>query len=189
MAPWLNLEYFFAKFFEFWEGFIPWAAEKLKQIFEIISDIWPVLAVVVIFIGAAGLIFVITKIMEIRFRKKVYFSDFFEETETMANRKNTWDGIKRRLDGGSDDDWEMAIVEADTLVEGLMERIGYRGMALGDKMKALDAKSFSNLRNLWEAHAVRIKIDQCDPEFKITKEQAKEAIDKYEKALKELRYI
>jgi len=188
--PWLNLEYFFNKIFDFIENFVPWVFGIFDKIFGIKTGFFKYVALAVILIALAGLIFVIAKLVEIRwFRKKIYFSDFFEESETSIARKDTWSSVKRRLDSGSDDDWELAVVEADVIVENIMERIGFRGLTLGDKIKSIDERNFSNLKNLWEAHTARIRIDQGGAEYKITKEEAKEALDKYEKALKELKYL
>jgi hypothetical protein len=188
-VPWLNLEYFFNKFFDFIENFVPWMFAKFDQFFGISTGFFRYAAMAVIFIAAAGLIFVIVKILEVKYRKKIYFSDFFESSETSTVRRDTWGSVKRRLDSSSDDDWELAVVEADVIVENIMERIGFKGLTLGDKIKSIDERNFANLKNLWEAHAVRIKIDIGGAEYKITKEEAKEALDKYEKALKELKYL
>lgn len=188
--PWLNLEYFFNKFFDFIENFVPWLFAKFNQLFGTDVGFLRYVAVAVILLGLAGLVYVIARLIEIRwFRKKVYFSDFFEESETPNARKETWGSVKRRLDSGSDDDWELAVVEADIIVENIMERIGFRGLTLGDKIKSIDERNFANLKNLWEAHTARIKIDIGGHDYKITKEEAKEALDKYEKALKELKYL
>lgn len=188
--PWLNVEYFFNQFFDFIENFVPFVFGKFNSLFGINVSVLKYVAIGAILVGVVGVAFVIARIVEIKWlRKKIYFSDFFEPSETSIARKDTWGSIKRRLDSGTDDDWELAVVEADVIVENIMERIGFRGLTLGDKIKSIDERNFANLKNLWEAHTVRIKIDNGGPEYKITKEEAKGALDKYEKALKELKYL
>lgn len=188
-VPWLNLEYFFNKFFDFLENFAPRVAEIIHRVTGFGYGFLKYVAFALILVGVGGVIYLLIKLFEMKTRKKVYFSDFFESTETALARKETWDGIKRRLESGTDDDWEMAVVEADTLVDGIMTRIGYRGLTLGDKIKSIDEKNFANLKVLWEAHVARKLINEGGPDYKITKDEAKEALDKFEKALKELKYL
>ena len=188
-VPWLNLEYFFNKFFDFIENFIPFVTGKVSQVTGFGYGFLKYVAFALILVGVGGVVYLLIKLFEMKTRKRVYFSDFFEETETAAARKDTWGGIKRRLDSGTDDDWELAVIEADTLVDGIMTRIGYRGVTLGDKIKSIDEKNFVNLKVLWEAHVARKLVDEGGPDYKITKDEAKDALDKFEKALKELKYL
>ena len=75
--PWLNLEYIFGKIFDFMENFVPWMFGIFDRIFGTDVGFLKYVALAVIFLGLAGVIFVIAKIIEIKYRKKVYFSDFF----------------------------------------------------------------------------------------------------------------
>jgi len=189
-VPWLNLEYFFNKFFDFVENFFPFVDEKLRQIFGAELGFAIYFAYLGIVLGAVGVIFVVYKLIEIKWlRKKVYFSDFFAKDETPLARKDNWAFIKKQLDSEEQDKWKLAIVEADIFIDNLMERIGYRGMTLGDKIKSINPKNFSSVKELFEAHVVRRKIGQGGEEFQITQEEAKETLEKFEKALKELKYL
>jgi hypothetical protein len=86
-------------------------------------------------------------------------------------------------------DRKNAIIEADSLIDVIIQKIGYRGEDLGERLKKIEPSDFNNLQNVWEAHKIRNKIAHEGEAFNLTKEIAKDVIEKYKKALKELKYI
>ena len=182
----LNLDYFFRKFLQylsavkngflsFWE----WLGSSGLKIFLIFFS----LALLV------GIIIIIYKIFRIKKGKILNLIDFIPKEEARELRYSKWDTIKKKIDSDISSEWKMAIIEADSIIDEIFRTIGYGGETLGDRLKAVEPSDFDNLQNIWEAHKVRNKIAHEGDKFNITKEEAKNALEKYEKALKELKYI
>ncbi len=182
----LNLEYLFNKFFE-----------QLGKLGVIISDFldWlsginPKPASIIISILITLVIFIVLyKIVKLKEKDIAEFVDFLEEEKMPENHSERWQEIKGHLDGENPIEWKMAIIEADSLIDDIMKKIGYQGENLGERLKAIEASDFDNLNNIWEAHKVRNRLVHEPGKIVLSKEEAKDAIWKYEKALKELKYI
>ncbi len=182
----LNLEYWFNKFFEFLReipvlllNFLEWLSRfHLKFASGAVS----------IALGA-GIIVLIIKIMELRKGKIVSYADVFSGEEAPEKRAARWAEITRHLDGENPIEWKMAIIEADALLDDIMKGIGYKGDTLAERLKSVEPSDFDNLQNVWAAHKIRNRLVHEPGKVKLSRNEAKSAVGKYEKALKELKYI
>ncbi len=182
----LNLEYWFNRFFEFLASlpekllaFLDWLARfHLKTV-----------SIVVSIVLAFAIIFVVCKIIRLRKKKIVSYLDFFTEEELPETRLKRWNEIKRHLDGDNPIEWKMAIIEADSLIDDIMKRIGYKGETLAERLKTIEPSDFENLQNIWEAHKIRNRIVHEPGKMELDRSTAQAAIEKYEKALRELKYL
>jgi hypothetical protein len=98
-----------------------------------------------------------------------------------ATRKK-WQKIKKRLESGSDPQYKLAILEADTMIDKILDQIGHKGDNMPHKLSQIKPGQLEHAEDLMKAHEIRNKIVQ-DREFKITKETAQEAIKMYEEFL------
>ncbi|MFA4890501.1 MAG: hypothetical protein WC587_02640 [Candidatus Paceibacterota bacterium] len=189
----LNLDYVFRKFLQFFgavkSGFLKllaWLGASGLKMF-LIS-----LSVVLL----VGIIFLLYKIFRLKKDKIAHLVDFIPKEEPRELRSAKWDAIKKKIDSDISSEWKMAIIEADSIIDEIFKTIGFgpetldgRPVSLGDRLKAVEPSDFDNLQGVWEAHKVRNRIVHGGDKFEITKEEAKEALEKYEKALKELKYM
>lgn len=183
-ARFLNLEYIFNQFF----GAFGWLAKKLIALFPFLGKFfWISLFVSIVFL--AGVIFVLFKIFFLQRKRLFRLAEALVRDEEPEIRKIKWEEVQKKIDSENASDWKMAIIEADSLIEEIFERIGYQGENLGERLKKIEPSDFDNLQNVWEAHKIRNKIAHEGDAFQLTKDEAKEMIEKYKKALKELRYI
>lgn len=83
---------------------------------------------------------------------------------------------------------KIAVIEADKLLDNLLERAGYAGKSLGDRLKRLTSAQISNLDALWQAHKLRNDIVH-NIETEVKFHQAQQAIEAVKKALEELEAI
>lgn len=87
-------------------------------------------------------------------------------------------------------DWKLAVIEADTLLEDLMNQMGFRGESLGDKLKSAGQQSnFRGLSAAWEVHSVRNRIAHEGVNFKLSQHEAKRVIALYEQIFREFDFI
>jgi hypothetical protein len=183
-ARFLNLEYLFNSFIEL----LKWLGKRMLDFAVWLGGLTR-LSIIISIIALGGIIFVLFKIISLKRKRIVHLVDFLIREEVPEMRVNKWDEIQKKIDSENSSDWKMAIIEADSLVDEIIKRVGYKGEDLGERLKNIEPSDFENLQNVWEAHKIRNKIAHEADAFQITKEEAKETLEKYQKALKELRYI
>ena len=86
-------------------------------------------------------------------------------------------------------DWKLAVIEADSMLEALMDQLGFKGETLGDKLKGANQDKFRNLSSAWEVHAIRNRIAHEGASFLLTQREAKRVIALYEQIFREFGYI
>ena len=107
---------------------------------------------------------------------------------TPGKLRKKWQVIERRLNRRGESNYKMAVIEADKLLDNLLERAGYAGKSLGDRLKRLTSAQFSNLDALWQAHKLRNDIVH-NIETEVEFHQARQAVSAVKKALEELEAI
>jgi len=185
-VPYINLEYFFNKIFEYSKEIINKSSEILRWLS---GANYRLISIIVSIVFALAVIFVLYKIFQLRKKEIKSLARFLVVEELSVDRTIRWKEIKKRLDSENHSDWKMAIISADSLMNEILENTGYEGKTLGERLKVIEPSDFDNLKNVWEAHKVRNKIVHEWEEFALSKEEAKNTLEKYEKALKELRYL
>jgi len=96
-----------------------------------------------------------------------------------------WAKIKGRLETGLESEYKLAIIEADSLLNETLERMGYQGETLGERLKNITSDILPNLEQVWQSHKIRNNIVH-DPDYTLSLDEAKKALAIYEKALLDL---
>ena len=81
--------------------------------------------------------------------------------------------------------YNMAIVDADKLLDKALRESGVQGKTMGERLKKCGKEKFSNLNSVWSAHKIRNQIAH-EPRFSVSYEQSKRALGIYRQALKDL---
>lgn len=102
--------------------------------------------------------------------------------------EKNWNKILKRLERKSESEFKLAIIEADSLLNQILEKMGYQGDSLGERLQKLDSSTLSSLDQVWEAHKFRNNIVH-DPDFRVSGEEAERHIKAYEKALQDLNVL
>ena len=96
-----------------------------------------------------------------------------------------WEEILRHADSPKEFEWKFAVIESDKLADDMLKAAGYQGETMGERLLSIDKSQFENLDGLWEAHKLRNKVVH-DTNYFVRYGEARQAIEYYEKALKEL---
>ena len=99
-----------------------------------------------------------------------------------------WKKIEKRLESKIEADLKLAVLEADELLNKVMDEVGYKGDDLTEKLEKITEEVISNIKELKETRKIRENIIE-DPSYKLTEEEAKKAIKTYEKALRDLQAL
>jgi len=100
-----------------------------------------------------------------------------------------WQRVLDHVNSENPNDWRLAILEADIILEEMLQKMGYRGESVGDKLKTIEASDFTSIDAAWEAHKVRNMIVHQGSDFLITGREAKRVVDLYRQVFEEFRYI
>lgn len=107
-----------------------------------------------------------------------------------ADSKNVkWDAIQRRVSENNPESWRVAIIEADIMLEEVLNNAGYVGQSIGDKLKSANPNSFTTVQDAWEAHKVRNTIAHVGSDFVLTQKVAQETITQFGRVFREFGVI
>lgn len=97
-----------------------------------------------------------------------------------------WQKVLEHIASDNPSDWRLAVLEADIVLEETLDRAGYIGDTLGDKLKNAEHRPFASLNAAWEAHKVRNTIAHQGQSFDLTQRDARQAIALFEAVFREL---
>ncbi len=145
--------------------------------------------------------YVIVRMLEVRKKEKEYIKQKIKEyaekqkakeekTAGVVRSKNPrWEVVIEYLKSGSENDWKLGVMEADSMLDSLLDQLGFRGESLGEKLKFLNKEEFRNLNFAWEAHAVRNRIAHEGSDFILTQKEANRIVALYEMIFRDYDYI
>ena len=99
-----------------------------------------------------------------------------------------WLKIKGRLETGLESEFKLAIIEADSILDDVLKKLGYSGESLGERLKQVKVDILPSLENVEEAHKIRNNIVH-DPDYRLNLAEAEKIISFYEKILTELDFL
>jgi hypothetical protein len=109
------------------------------------------------------------------------------EQDTELNDK--WIKVQAHINSDNPAEWRLAILEADIMLGDILEKMGYQGDSIGDKLRGIDKSDFLTLDLAWEAHRVRNQIAHEGTDFLLNEREAKRVIELYRKVFEEFYHI
>lgn len=100
-----------------------------------------------------------------------------------------WDKVLSHSISQNENDWRLAIMEADIMLADLLDTMSLPGDTIGDKLKAIEKSDFLTLDNAWEAHKVRNLIAHEGMNHVITQKEVNRVIDLYKTVFEEFKVI
>jgi hypothetical protein len=184
-VPFINLEYIFSKIYDFliyvknviltgdihsgdFGNIFPWIV-TLATIFVIGMLIW--------------MVYVRVRIYEVDEELDAAYKGHFIKPETKAERVNVrWQNILAHFNSSNPNDWRVAILDADTMLDELVTSLGYTGDGLGEKLRSIRINDFPTLQSAWEGHKMRNIIAHEGANYNLTERQ-KEITRRYFEAV------
>ncbi len=117
-------------------------------------------------------------------RQILYGMDLPPEITTKKTKmKARWDKIRKRLEGGNEADYKVAIIEADGVIDDLIRRMGYKGENMMERIKNIPSGQLDKIEEIREAHEVMNRIVH-EEKFRVSRETAEAVLVKYEHFLR-----
>lgn len=111
------------------------------------------------------------------------------DTQGDPRLNERWRRVQKLSNSESEGDWRMAIIEADTILEEMVNKMGYDGASLGEKMRQIEKSDFNTLNQAWEAHKVRNEIAHAGIDFALSEREKNRVIGLYKEVFEEFYYI
>lgn len=103
-----------------------------------------------------------------------------------AGAKNDrWEDIQAHINSDNPNEWRLAIIEADVMLDQTLRNAGYVGDSIGEMLKGASHSSFQTLEDAWEAHKVRNTIAHEGSDFVLTRKVAQETLTRFERVFRE----
>jgi len=190
-AIWQRIVDFFSGAYADGGGFLAW----LYNFLVASKPFLIILAIILSAIFLMGIIYFSREINRIlaEMRAPLYPAHIPEEekdSDGIVPQKNLkWEQIVKHIESEHPNDWKVAILEADILLDEMLDVIGYRGDTMSDKLKQVERSDFLTIDKAWEAHKIRNQIAHEGAEFLITEREARRVIRLYQDVFEEFKYI
>lgn len=99
--------------------------------------------------------------------------------------KKKWSSIKKRLEKGWESEAKLAVLEADELLEEVLDSLSYEGETFEEKLDLLTSREVKNLEEVKRTRRLREDIVH-DPSYHLSLDKAKWAVEVYREALSDL---
>jgi hypothetical protein len=154
----------------------------------ILIGIKSVLTVFGIFLFGA-VIWVKLRAGEVHHKEHAMFEPIHVEEEEAKEKSIQWQIVLNHLESENPAEWKLAILEADNMLDDILEHNGYQGESLGEKLKSINPAELKSYQEAWEAHKVRNQVAHEGSNMDFSRKIARDTIYKFEKVFKELGYI
>jgi len=148
-------------------------------------------ALVVSLFFIIGILYSVVRVIQVRkeeteaLQERIYTTR--SEVEDVVNKR--WKEILDHASSPNESDWRLAIIEADSMLDEMMEVMGYQGETLGEKLKSVEKSDFTSIEKAWEAHKVRNMIAHKGSTQTLSQREARRIIALYEEVFTEFQYI
>ncbi|OHA89686.1 MAG: hypothetical protein A2741_01885 [Candidatus Zambryskibacteria bacterium RIFCSPHIGHO2_01_FULL_43_27] len=184
-----------ASLLERWkEGRLGWE-EWLASIFgDTFMDVMKIISILISVLSVIGIVILVRALTKINkaqneiYRPKIVSEGGVVESEEQPKNRR-WEKVVEHMNSENPNDWKFAILEADIILDELLDFMGYRGETVADKLKLVESGDFDNLDAAWEAHKVRNQIAHEGADFLITEREARRVIALYRKIFDEFLFI
>ena len=155
---------------------------------------WEVYTALSLFISlllAALVVYCVIRILQIRRHENMKWEVMQQpaDSRTISPGLERWKRIVDEVGSETEQNWRLAILEADIMLGQLLDSLGYKGETMADKMRAVDRANFNTIDLAWEAHRARNQIAHQGLSEPLSSREARRIIGLYERIFREFRFI
>jgi hypothetical protein len=101
------------------------------------------------------------------------------------SRNNRWKQIEDLIDSNDQNDWRHAILEADIMLDELLQSLNYEGRTVAEKLQQISTANAGWLGDAWEAHKIRNRVAHEGSSFELTREIFMKTMAQFERVFKQ----
>ncbi len=164
------------------------------ELYQRIFDAWRIFVGVSIFLSLLFGAFLLYSFIRIVQHRRAHFRHVEHLQHSLMHHevKHTvlrWDRVKEQVASDNEQAWRLAILEADIMLNELLDSLGYRGETLADKMRQVERGDFRTIDLAWEAHKVRNKVAHEGTAHSLSQREAQRVIGLFEQVFKEHGFV
>ncbi len=110
----------------------------------------------------------------------------YDERFRSGPRNNRLEDMVNHISTDNPNDWKLAIIEADIILDESLKDAGYAGVSLGERLKSISPSQLKSLDDAWQAHKVRNQVAHGGADFVLTRRLAEDTIKQYRRVFAEL---
>jgi hypothetical protein len=135
-----------------------------------------------------GIVYIINNTNYFEVKKEQFLDVLGKGYVSKRRTLRGWKQIQKRMASEESNQWKLAILEADHILNEILKMSGYLGSRLDEKLELITSAQLANVDEVKNANLVRNKIAK-DPTYELSRGEAEEVIEIYKQALKELNLI
>ncbi len=109
-------------------------------------------------------------------KKKI--EDMFLWVKDKPKENPRWARIEQLSRSSNQSDWRIAILEADSMLDELIQKLGYSGDNMGERMLNMNSNNFPYIEEAWRVHKLR-NIVAHETSYDLQRGEMEDAIDVY----------
>lgn len=170
---------------------------------ETVGTAWGVFAPISIFLSlllAVVAVYSLIRVAQIRFSEKMALKAVAKPVgpaiivpdgattiapSQLSVVQKRWERIQAQIASPEENDWRLAILEADIMLDEVLESRGFTGESLGEKLKSAGTSGFRSIEQAWDAHRARNHIAHRGTSHDLSQHEAKRVISEYHQVFSE----
>ena len=138
----------------------------------------------------AGIIYCIIELINIKQKTDDVYEDHFIRQQAVSNpNMDRWEQVKQSMTSPNEQLWRAGIIEADTMLEEVVDGMGLFGSTFGEKLKQIRRSDVSWIDAAWEVHRLRNILAHEGGRYRLNQREAYRAYKIYESILYETGYL
>lgn len=97
-----------------------------------------------------------------------------------------WSQLQLRLNYQDEAQWKLAVIEADNFFDHVLNLLNYQGESMGERLQKVRPEVLPAINEVWRVHKLRNALVH-DATFRLSFNQARDVIETYGKALRDLK--
>ncbi len=110
----------------------------------------------------------------------------YDEMYRSGPRQDRLQDVNEHIDSDNPNDWKLAIIESDIILDEALKEMGYAGASLGERLRGLTSVQLPSLEAAWQAHKVRNQIAHGGMDFILTRKLAEDTIKQYRRVFNDI---
>jgi hypothetical protein len=165
---------------------------SLETIISIFDWLWSIYAIIAYLLCIIMLILYVyaatryKQLSEMRDEMVKERERIWDERFRSGPRNNRLEDMLAHIESENPNDWKLAIIEADIILDTALKEAGYAGVSLGERLKSIAPSQLQSLDDAWQAHKVRNQVAHGGADFVLTRRLAEETIKQYRRVFNEL---
>ncbi len=166
-----------------------------QDVASTVEHVWGILVPVSVFfclLFAMGIIFIYMRMKEVKYqdKKKYQIKQSGDAAHVGPSKMQLrWAKILEHANSTNENDWRHAILDADIMLDELLDSQGYKGDTMGDKLKQVERSDFRTIDLAWEAHKVRNKIAHEGSALSLNEREIRRVVSLFEQVFKEFHLV